>query len=180
MDISKIPIGTHPPDEINVIIEIPKGGDPVKYEMDKASGALFVNRFWQTPMIYPANYGFIPHTLSADGDPCDALVMGPQVMSCAVVRCRPIGALLMEDEAGEDEKIITVPIAEAYPYYSGIHSYQDLPPLLCDRITHFFRHYKDLEKDKWTKVAKWVGTEEALALISAAIQRGQNGGACGT
>jgi inorganic pyrophosphatase len=175
MDISKIPIGEKPPPEINVIVEIPQGGDPVKYEMDKDSGALFVNRFWQTSMVYPANYGFIPHTLSADGDPCDALVLGPRVMPGSVVRCRPIGALLMEDEGGEDEKIITVPVTEAYSLYASVASYKDLPPLLCEQITHFFRHYKDLEKGKWVNVAKWADAEEAVSLINAAIKRELNG-----
>ena len=171
MDISKISIGENPPHEVNVIIEIPQGSDPIKYEMDKASGALFVNRFWQTSMVYPANYGFIPHTLSADGDPCDALVLCPRVMPGSVIHCRPIGALMMEDEAGEDEKIITVPVTESYSFYDDIASYEGLPSLLCEQITHFFQHYKDLEKDKWVKVAKWVDAEGAKALITAAIKR---------
>jgi inorganic pyrophosphatase len=173
MDISKIAIGQNPPENVNVIVEIPLGGQPVKYEMDKESGALLVNRFWQTSMVYPANYGFIPHTLSADGDPCDALVIGPAVVSSAVVRCRPVGALLMQDESGEDEKIIMVPSNESCPYYARVESYHDLPPGLCDQITHFFQHYKDLEKGRWVKISGWAGPKEAAALILAAVARAQ-------
>src|SRR5580704_5034462 len=132
MDISKISIGQNPPDDINVIIEIPQGGHPVKYEMDKKSGAMFVDRFLHTSMVYPGNYGFIPHTLSADGDPRDVLVVGQSpVVPGAVIRCRPVGALLMKDEAGGDEKILAVPVDALHPFYSKVKSYKDLPEILC-------------------------------------------------
>jgi inorganic pyrophosphatase len=174
MDIAKIAIGVAPPHDINVIIEIPQGGEPIKYEVDKVSGALRVDRFLHTAMFYPANYGFIPHTRSADGDPCDVLVVAHvPVMPGAVVRSRPIGALLMEDEAGGDEKIIAVPVEALHPFYNNVRSYQDLPPLLCEQIAHFFSHYKDLERGKWVKVARWVGPEEALDLVREAIARGR-------
>jgi inorganic pyrophosphatase len=172
MDISKISIGENPPHEVNVIIEIPQGGYPVKYEMDKDSGAVFVDRFLHTSMIYPGNYGFIPHTLAADGDPIDVLVVGQSpVVSGAVIRSRPIGALMMEDEAGADEKILAVPVDKLYPFYSKIKNYSDLPEILCDQIAHFFQHYKDLEKGKWVSVVKWSDTDEAKKLIMAAIER---------
>ena len=149
MDLSKIEIGKNPPYDINVVIEIPQGGEPVKYELDKSSGALFVDRFLGTSMIYPANYGFIPHTLSGDGDPADVLVVtNVPVIPGSVIRCRPIGALLMEDESGVDEKIIAVPVEKLHPFYKSIKSYKDLPESLCDQISHFFQHYKDLEKGK--------------------------------
>jgi len=174
MDIAKIPIGAAPPHDINVIIEIPQGGAPIKYEVDKESGALRVDRFLHTAMFYPANYGFIPHTLSSDGDPCDVLVLAQvPVMPGAVIRSRPIGALLMEDEAGGDEKIVAVPVEALHPFYKDVRSYQDLPPLLCDQIAHFFSHYKDLERGKWVKVARWVGPGEALDLVREAIARAQ-------
>lgn len=172
MDINAISAGKNPPDIINVLIEIPQGGYPVKYEVDKKSGALFVDRFLHTSMIYPANYGFIPHTLSDDGDPCDVLVVGqvPVIPGC-VIQCRPIGALLMEDEAGHDEKILAVPIDKLHPFYSKIKSYKDLPEIMCDQIAHFFQHYKDLEEGKWVKIVKWVGATEAKELISAGIKK---------
>ena len=171
MDITKISIGRNPPDEINVIIEIPQGGHPVKYEMDKTSGAMFVDRFLHTSMIYPGNYGFIPHTLSADGDPCDVLVVGQSpVIPGAIIRSRPVGVLLMEDENGQDEKILAVPVDALYPFYSKIRSYKDLPDILCEQIAHFFQHYKDLEKGKWVKNLKWAGPEEAREAIVAAIR----------
>ncbi len=170
MDINKIPIGFNPPHDVNVIIEIPQGGHPVKYEMDKDSGAMYVDRFLHTSMVYPSNYGFIPHTLSADGDPCDVLVVGQlPVITGAIIRSRPIGALLMEDEAGADEKILAVPVDKLHPFYSKVKSYKDLPEILCEQIAHFFQHYKDLEKDKWVKVVKWVGPKEAEAIIVEGI-----------
>jgi inorganic pyrophosphatase len=172
MDVSKIPPGRNPPIEINVLIEIPQGGVPVKYELDKISGALFVNRFLHTAMYYPANYGFIPNTLSEDGDPCDALVLSQvPVTPGAVIRCRPIGALLMEDEHGLDEKILAVPVDDLNPYYDVVESYTDLPPIMRNQIEHFFRHYKDLEKDKWVKGLQWVARDEAYDLIRRAISR---------
>jgi inorganic pyrophosphatase len=172
MDVSKILPGRNPPIEINVLIEIPQGGVPVKYELDKISGALFVNRFLHTAMYYPANYGFIPNTLSEDGDPCDALALSQvPVTSGAVIRCRPIGALLMEDEHGLDEKILAVPVDDLNPYYDLVESYTDLPPIMRNQIEHFFRHYKDLEKDKWVKGLRWVVREDAYDLIRRAISR---------
>jgi inorganic pyrophosphatase len=172
VDLAKIPAGRAPPDDINVVVEIPQGGTPVKYELDKDSGALLVDRFLHTSMFYPGNYGFVPHTLAQDGDPIDALIVGPApVVPGAVVRCRPVGALIMEDEHGPDEKILAVPVDALHPFYSGVGSYKDLPPILCDQIAHFFRHYKDLEQGKWVRVVRWAGPEEAAELITAAIAR---------
>jgi inorganic pyrophosphatase len=172
MDLSKITPGRNPPRDLHALIEIPVGGVPVKYEMDKASGALFVDRFLHTAMYYPGNYGFIPHTLSEDGDPCDILVIAPvPVAAGAVVRCRPIGALIMEDQAGPDEKILAVPVDELHPFYSGVASYSDLPPILCEQIAHFFQHYKDLEKGKWTKMGAWIDVAGADKLIIDGIAR---------
>jgi inorganic pyrophosphatase len=172
MDLTKIPAGRAPPHDVNVVVEIPQGGEPVKYELDKASGAVFVDRFLHTAMFYPGNYGFVPHTLAEDGDPLDVLIVGPvPVVPGAVVRCRPIGALMMEDEHGPDEKIIAVPVEALHPYYSNVQSYRDLPPILCDQIAHFYRHYKDLEAGKWVKISRWAEAEEAAALITAAIAR---------
>lgn len=172
MDVSKISIGHNPPKDVNVIIEIPLGGVPVKYELDKSSGALFVDRFLHTSMFYPGNYGFIPHTKSLDGDPCDVIVAGQvPVVPGAVIRCRPIGALIMKDEAGPDEKILAVPVDALHPFYSNVYSHTDLPPILCDQIAHFFKHYKDLEKSKWVSIVEWVGAPEAEKLIVDAIDR---------
>jgi inorganic pyrophosphatase len=172
MNLDRIPIGRDPPEEVNVVVEIPQGGAPVKYEIDKASGALMVDRFLHTAMFYPANYGFVPHTLSPDGDPCDVLVVTQvPVVSGAVIPSRPVGALLMEDEAGGDEKIIAVPIEALHPFYRGVRSYRDLPPLLCEQIAHFFRHYKELEPGKWVKLLRWADVDEAKDLLRAAIAR---------
>ena len=171
MDMSKIPAGDNPPSDINVIIEVPLGGEPIKYEMDKASGAMFVDRFLYTSMRYPCNYGFIPHTLSNDGDPTDVMVYGNRaLMPGSVVRARPIGVLLMEDEAGIDEKILAVPHPKLTRYYDKIERYTDMPDILLERITHFFDHYKDLEKEKWVKVLGWDDREKAEELIAAAIK----------
>ena len=166
MNLSAIPAGENPPEDINVIIEVPLGGEPIKYELDKASGAMFVDRFLYTSMRYPCNYGFMPHTLSNDGDPTDVLVVGQRaLMPGAVVRARPVGVLMMEDEAGIDEKIVAVPHAKLTPYYDQIQTYRDLPQVLQDRIPHFFNHYKDLETDKWVKVLGWEGRDKAHELI---------------
>lgn len=174
MNIEKISSGRNPPDEINVIIEIPQGGNPIKYEIDKESGAMFVDRFLHTSMVYPANYGFIPHTLSGDGDPCDVLVIGQlPVISGAVIRSRPIGILWMEDQNGADEKIIAVPVDDLHPFYSKVTSYKDLPEIFCEQIAHFFEHYKDLEKGKWVKDLKWQGVDEAKQAILDGIARAQ-------
>mgnify|MGYP000412690533 FL=1 len=177
MDISKIGIGQNPPDDLNVIIEVPLGGEPIKYEIDKASGAMFVDRYLYTSMRYPCNYGFVPHTLSLDGDPIDVMVVGQRALvPGAVVRVRPIGVLLMEDDGGEDEKILAVPHPKLTRYYERIHNYTDLPETLCDRITHFFEHYKDLEPNKWVKVTGWEGVEKARELIKEAVERASTAG----
>src|SRR5262245_34349635 len=140
MDLKRISVGQDPPRDLHAVIEIPLGGVPVKYEIDKASGALFVDRFLHTAMFYPGNYGFIPHTLSADGDPCDILVVTQvPVVPGAVIRCRPVGALVMEDEAGGDEKILAVSVQALHPVYADVHSYRDLPPIMCEQIAHFFQ-----------------------------------------
>jgi inorganic pyrophosphatase len=177
MDISRIPIGVNPPHDLNAVIEIPMGGIPVKYELDKSSGAMFVDRFLHTSMFYPGNYGFIPHTLSEDGDPCDVIVIGPHaVVPGAVIRVRPVGALLMEDEAGGDEKILAVPVDQLHPFYTDVRNYTDLPNVLIDQIKHFFVHYKDLEKGKWAKVSRLLDVTGAEAMVMAAINRAKSRG----
>ena len=174
MDISKIKIGDNAPYDVNVVIEIPLGGNPVKYELDKESGAIYVDRFLYTAMYYPGNYGFIPHTLSNDGDPCDVIVLGPTpVVPGAVLRARPVGALIMEDEAGIDEKIIAVPVDKLHPFYTDVRSYRDLPEILREQVSHFFTHYKDLEKGKWVKVSRWADVDESLELIRTGIAAAQ-------
>src|SRR5262247_3360179 len=177
MDIGAISAGPDPPKDIYAVIEIPLGGAPVKYELDKASGALMVDRFLHTAMFYPGNYGFIPQTLSADGDPCDVLVVSQvPVVPGAVIRCRPVGALVMRDEAGGDEKILAVPVEALNPFYAGIKSYRDLPSIMCEQIAHFFQHYKDLEKGKWVTVVEWLDAAAAEDLVMAAIARAGKGG----
>jgi|SRR5579875_802248 len=172
MNLAQIPVGKKPPYDINVIVEIPQGGVPVKYELDRASGALFVNRFLHTAMFYPANYGFIPHTLAEDGDPCDALVVTQMpVVAGAVIRARPIGALLMRDQAGCDDKILTVPVDDLNPFFRDIRNYTDLPSVFREQIAHFFQHYKDLEANRWSQITDWVDAEAAANLIRAAIAR---------
>lgn len=172
MDVSKISIGPNPPHDVHAIIEVPIGGVPVKYELDKESGAMFVDRFLHTSMHYPANYGFIPHTLSEDGDAVDILVVGRvAVVPGAVVRCRPIGVLNMVDESGGDEKILAVPVDSLYPYFSNIHNYTDLPEVERQQIEHFFSHYKDLEPGKWAKIKEWGDAERAREMIIAGIER---------
>jgi len=172
MNIDKIRIGDNPPHDVNVVIEIPLGGEPVKYELDKKSGALFVDRFLHTAMHYPANYGFIPHTLSGDGDPVDVIVVGHvPVVPGAVIRSRPIGALQMEDEGGPDEKIVAVPVDKLHPFYSGVKNYTDLPAILSEQIAHFFKHYKDLEKGKWVTIVRWVDAAGARKMIREGIAR---------
>jgi inorganic pyrophosphatase len=172
MDLSRIPTGKNPPFDVNVIVENAMGGPPVKYELDKASGAMFVDRYLHTAMAYPGNYGFIPHTLSGDGDPVDVLVVGSHpVMPGAVLRSRPIGVLMMEDEKGEDEKILAVPVSDLHPYFNDVQSYEQLPEILRDQISHFFSHYKDLEKGKWARIKGWHGPKEAAAMIIRGIER---------
>ncbi len=172
MRIDAIAIGNNPPQDVNVIIEVPIGGEPIKYEMDKAAGTLVVDRFLHTPMRYPGNYGFVPHTLSADGDPIDVLIANTRpILPGAVMNVRPIGVLKMEDDGGGDEKIIAVPTDKLHPYYKRVGSYRDLPEILVEQIGHFFEHYKDLEKGKWVKVLRWVEPAEAIDLIRAGIER---------
>ena len=172
MRIDLIPAGDNPPDSINVLIEVPIGGEPVKYEIDKASGALFVDRILHTSMRYPANYGFVPHTLGEDGDPLDALVIARSpIVPGAVIRVRPVGVLLMEDDKGGDEKLITVPVDTTFPYYSEIGGHDELPPIVTQQIEHFFQHYKDLEKGKWVTVVRWLDAAGAGELVLEAIAR---------
>ena len=155
MRIDAIKIGSDPPQDINVIIEIPVGGQPIKYELDKESGTMFVDRFLYTPMVYPGNYGLVPHTLSLDGDPIDVLVCNTRaIVPGAVMNCRPIGVLVMQDDAGPDEKIIAVPSTRLTRRYENIKSYSDLPEITIQQIEHFFQHYKDLEPTKWVKIKR--------------------------
>lgn len=172
MILDNIPAGKDLPNDFNVVIEIPANGAPIKYELDKDSGAVFVDRFMGTAMFYPANYGFIPQTLSEDGDPVDVLVVTPFALSPGVVvRSRALGMLKMEDEAGIDGKVIAVPVEKLCPMYKNIKSLDDLPELLLQQIKHFFEHYKDLEKGKWVKVQDMVGIEGAHAEIMAGFER---------
>lgn len=172
MTYENISPGKKVPDEVNVIIEIPTQSDPVKYEVDKKSGAMFVDRFLTTAMYYPCNYGYIPQTLSEDGDPADVLVITPfPLLSGAIIRSRPIGMLRMEDESGTDIKILAVPIEKLSHIYTNIHSHEDVSPDLLKTITHFFEHYKDLEPEKWVKVKGWVGPDEAKQEIVKCLQR---------
>jgi inorganic pyrophosphatase len=172
MRIDKIPVGVNPPESLNVIIEVPLGGEPVKYEFDKESGALFVDRILHTPMRYPANYGFVPHTLSPDGDPLDALVIARSpFVPGAVVRARPIAVLNLEDEHGGDEKLICVPDDATFPYYKNVFDKADLPDIIFTQIEHFFTHYKDLEAEKWVRVGTWGDADEARRITLEAIQR---------
>ncbi len=175
MDMNKIPVGSDVPWDVNVIVEVPVGTEPVKYEMDKESGALFVDRIMHTSMRYPCNYGFIPHTLADDGDPVDVLIANnTPIMPGAVVRCRPIGVLLMEDEAGMDEKLMMVPVDSLNPWYTAVQSHEELPTVFLDRIRHFFEHYKDLEKGKWVKIHGWGDKDKAAQLIVDGMQAFKN------
>jgi inorganic pyrophosphatase len=175
MRLDAISIGISPPDDINVVIEVPIGGEPIKYELDKASGTLFVDRFLYTPMRYPGNYGFVPHTLSADGDPIDVLVCNTRaIVPGAVMNCRPIGVLVMEDDGGGDEKIIAVPSSKLTRRYQAVHAIKDLPGISSQQIEHFFSHYKDLEPGKWVKIKHWGDADEAKALIRDAIRRSES------
>jgi len=177
MRLAAVPIGINPPDDINVIVEVPVGGEPIKYEIEKESGALFVDRFLYTPMRYPGNYGFIPHTLSEDGDPVDVLVANTRpIVPGAVIACRPIGVLIMQDEAGGDEKIVAVPTAKISRRWERVREYTDLPPITVQQIEHFFAHYKDLEGDKWSKIERWGDAAEAKRMIVAAVERARQKG----
>jgi inorganic pyrophosphatase len=172
MNIDAIAIGKNPPHDVNVVIEVPIGGEPIKYEMDKASGALVVDRFLYTAMRYPGNYGFIPHTLSEDGDPCDVIVANTRaIVPGAVMSCRVVGVLMMEDEAGGDEKIIAVPSDKLTQRYHNIKNYTDLPEITLKQIEHFFLHYKDLEPGKWVKVKSWGDVDTAKRLVLEGIER---------
>ncbi|MDX3895773.1 inorganic diphosphatase [Pusillimonas sp.] len=172
MSLDRVTAGAKLPDEFNVIIEIPMNSDPVKYEVDKESGAVFVDRFMLAAMHYPANYGYIPQTISDDGDPADVLVVAPfPIQIGAVVRCRAIGVLNMDDEAGGDAKLLAVPVDKLYPPYRHIKSPQDLPEEDLARIQHFFEHYKDLEKGKWVKVKGWDNAEAARKEIQESAKR---------
>ena len=172
MRIDAIAVGNNPPEDVNVIIEVPIGGEPIKYEMDKAAGTLVVDRFLHTPMRYPGNYGFVPHTLSEDGDPIDVLVANTRpIVPGAVINVRPIGVLKMQDDGGGDEKIIAVPVPKLTKRYENVHNYTDLPQITLDQIQHFFEHYKDLEPGKWVKLIGWGDATEARQLIVEAIER---------
>jgi inorganic pyrophosphatase len=172
MRLDAISIGKNPPDEVNVVIEVAIGGEPIKYEMDKEAGTLFVDRFLYTPMRYPGNYGFIPHTLSEDGDPCDVLVANTRpLIPGSYIAVRPIGVMMMEDEGGGDEKIIAVPVPKLTKRYENVHNYTDLPKITLDQIQHFFEHYKDLEPGKWVKLTGWGDAAKARELIVEAMDR---------
>jgi inorganic pyrophosphatase len=172
MRLDLLPIGNNPPEEVNVVVEVPVGGEPIKYEIHKSSGALIVDRFLYTAMRYPGNYGFIPHTLSEDGDPCDVVIANQRgLLPGSVIAVRPVGVLKMHDEAGGDEKIVAVPAPRLSRRYEKVHDYTDLPEITRQQIQHFFEHYKDLEPGKWVKVAGWGNAAEARQLISAAIAR---------
>lgn len=174
MNLDRVSTGRDVPDEINVIIEIPSHSDPVKYEVDKETGAMFVDRFMNTAMHYPCNYGYVPHTLSDDGDPADVLVVTPiPLISGSVICCRPVGILNMTDEAGVDAKILAVPIDKLSSLYSHVQNASDLPRELLAALAHFFEHYKDLEEGKWVKVEGWGDASEAKAEIQASVERFQ-------
>jgi inorganic pyrophosphatase len=172
MNLDRVSSGRNVPDDINVIIEIPAHGEPIKYEVDKETGARFVDRFMSTAMHYPCNYGYIPHTLSEDGDPVDVLVITPiPLITGVVVRCRPVGILKMEDEAGMDGKVLAVPVDKLCTMYGAVRRPEDLPALMLNQIAHFFEHYKDLEMGKWVKVLGWAGVDEARAEIVGGVDR---------
>lgn len=174
MRLEAIAIGRDVPREVNVIVEVPVGGEPIKYEMDKASGTLVVDRFLYTSMRYPGNYGFIPHTLSDDGDPCDVLIANQRsIVPGAIVAVRPVGVLRMQDEAGGDEKIVAVPVPRLTRRYEKVLNYTDLPEITLQQIEHFFQHYKDLETTKWVKVLGWGDAREAEEMILQSIERAQ-------
>src|SRR6202000_203889 len=176
MRVDQIAVGKNVPEDVNVIVEVPTGGEPIKYELDKASGALVVDRFLYTSMRYPGNYGFIPHTLSGDGDPVDVLIANTRAIAPgAVISVRPVGVLLMEDNAGMDEKIVAVPSAHLTQRYEGVHNQSDLPEITLKQIEHFFTHYKDLEPGKWVKIIRWGDATEARKLIEEGIARNKAG-----
>jgi inorganic pyrophosphatase len=172
MRLDAIAIGLNPPEDINVVVEVPIGGEPIKYELDKAAGTLVVDRFLHTPMRYPGNYGFVPHTLSRDGDPIDVLIANTRpIVPGAIVNVRPIGVLKMEDDGGTDEKIIAVPTTKLSKHFETVRTYADLPKIALEQIQHFFAHYKDLEPGKWVKMIGWGDVDEAKRLIMEAVER---------
>jgi len=172
MRLEAVKIGKNPPEDVNVVIEVPIGGEPIKYEMDKESGALVVDRFLYTAMRYPGNYGFIPHTLSDDGDPCDVIVANTRaIIPGAIINCRIVGVLLMEDEAGGDEKLIAVPTTKLTRRYENVKNYTDLPDITLKQIEHFFEHYKDLEPNKWVRVTGWGDAAKAKSMVMESIER---------
>ncbi len=171
MNLDRVSSGRNVPNEINVIIEIPAHSDPVKYELDKKTGAMFVDRFMSTAMHYPCNYGYVPHTLSKDGDPVDVLVLSlVPLISGSVIRCRPVGVLLMADEAGDDAKVLSVPVDKLCKTYRKVDSYRDLPEDLLNQISHFFEHYKDLDEGKWVRIEGWGGVDEAKQEIMDSLK----------
>ncbi len=175
MNLDRVCSGQNCPSDINVIVEIPAHSDPVKYEVDKDTGAMFVDRFMTTSMHYPCNYGYVPHTLSDDGDPVDVLVLTPvPLISGSVVNCRPIGVLKMTDESGDDAKVLAVPVDKLSKVYRNVQDFRDLSPVILDQIAHFFEHYKDLDEGKWVRVEGWAGIEDARAEIMNSIAMFQN------
>ena len=177
MRVDAIAIGKNPPEDINVVVEVAIGGEPIKYEMDKEAGTLVVDRFLYTPMRYPGNYGFVPHTLSDDGDPIDVLIANTRpIVPGAVINVRPVGVLKMEDDGGVDEKIIAVPSTKLTRRYEKVANYSDLPQITLDQIKHFFEHYKDLEPGKWVKIIGWGDAAEARQLIQEAVERAKAAG----
>ncbi|WGM39555.1 inorganic diphosphatase [Caulobacter sp. NIBR1757] len=172
MNLSALAIGKNPPEDVNVVIEVPLGGEPIKYELDKESGALVVDRFLYTSMRYPGNYGFIPHTLSGDGDPCDVICLNTRAIAPgAVMSCRVVGVLLMEDNAGMDEKLVAVPSHHLTARYDHVKDYTDLPQITLDQVEHFFAHYKDLEPGKWVKIKGWGDAQLARKMVLEGIER---------
>ena len=172
MNLNALSAGKNAPYDVNVVIEVPVGGEPIKYEMDKDSGALFVDPFLYTPMRYPGNYGFIPQTLSGDGDPCDVVILNTRaIVPGAVMSCRIIGVLKMEDEAGQDEKLLAVPSSKLTRRYDNVQNYTDIPEITLEQVQHFFEHYKDLESGKWVKYRGWGDAEEARAMVAAGMLR---------
>jgi len=174
MRLDAISVGKNPPHDVNVVIEVPIGGEPIKYEMDKEAGALVVDRFLYTSMRYPGNYGFIPNTLSGDGDPVDVVVANTRaIIPGAVINCRVVGVLMMEDEAGQDEKLLAVPSTKLTRRYENVQNYTDLPAITLEQIEHFFGHYKDLEPGKWVKILGWESAERARSLVQEGVERFQ-------
>jgi inorganic pyrophosphatase len=175
MNLDRVSSGRNVPNDINVIIEIPAHSDPVKYELDKETGAMFVDRFMSTSMHYPCNYGYVPHTLSKDGDPVDVMVLTPHpLIPGSVIRCRPVGVLKMNDESGDDPKVLAVPVDKLCKSYRKVESFRDLPEDELSRIAHFFEHYKDLDEGKWVRVDGWAGVEEARQEILASVELYKN------